>query len=117
MISLALLVLLALLCLIGPSLSPWRDDAGDVLNINQAPSGAHWLGTDFRPRYLHSAAAGGADIADHRPGVDAAVGDAGLCAGALAGYLGGVADRLIMRFADLLMTIPGLPLLIIMGRC
>ena len=47
MISLALLVLLALLCLIGPSLSPWRDDAGDVLNINQAPSGAHWLGTDF----------------------------------------------------------------------
>ena len=50
MISLALLVLLALLCLIGPSLSPWRDDAGDVLNINQAPSGAHWLGTDFLGR-------------------------------------------------------------------
>ena len=47
MISLALLVLLALLCLIGPSLSPWRDDAGDVLNINQAPSGAHWLVPTF----------------------------------------------------------------------
>ena len=45
MISLALLVLLALLCLIGPSLSPWRDDAGDVLNINQAPSGAGWVPT------------------------------------------------------------------------
>lgn len=41
----------------------------------------------------------------------------GYVLGALAGYLGGVADRLIMRFADLLMTIPGLPLLIIMGRC
>ena len=39
----------------------------------------------------------------------------GYVLGALAGYLGGVADRLIMRFADLLMTIPGLPLLIIMG--
>ena len=39
----------------------------------------------------------------------------GYVLGAFAGYLGGVADRLIMRFADLLMTIPGLPLLIIMG--
>lgn len=39
----------------------------------------------------------------------------GYVLGALSGYLGGVADRLIMRFANLLMTIPGLPLLIIMG--
>lgn len=115
MISLALLVLLALLCLIGPSLSPWRDDAGDVLNINQAPSGAHWLGTDFSAAISAPGCRWRADIADHRPGVDAAVGNAGLCAGGARRLSGGVADRLIMRFADLLMTIPGLPLLIIMG--
>ena len=93
---LALLVLLALLCLIGPSLSPWRDDAGDVLNINQERRTAE-------PRYLHPVAAGGADIADHRPGVDAAVGDAGLCAGGacrLSGRRGGQADHALRRSAD-----------------
>jgi peptide/nickel transport system permease protein len=116
MISLALLVLLALLCLIGPSLSPWRDDAGDVLNINQAPSGAHWLGTDFLGRDICTRLllAGRISLTIGLVSMLLSV-TLGYVLGALSGYLGGVADRLIMRFADLLMTIPGLPLLIIMG--
>ncbi|HID9894452.1 oligopeptide ABC transporter permease [Serratia ureilytica] len=116
MISLALLVLLALLCLIGPSLSPWPDDAGDVLNINQAPSGAHWLGTDFLGRDICTRLllAGRISLTIGLVSMLLSV-TLGYVLGALAGYLGGVADRLIMRFADLLMTIPGLPLLIIMG--
>lgn len=116
MISLALLVLLALLCLIGPSLSPWRDDAGDVLNINQAPSSAHWLGTDFLGRDICTRLllAGRISLTIGLVSMLLSV-TLGYVLGALAGYLGGVADRLIMRFADLLMTIPGLPLLIIMG--
>ncbi|EMB7754774.1 TPA: ABC transporter permease [Serratia marcescens] len=116
MISLALLVLLALLCLIGPSLSPWRDDAGDVLNINQAPSGAHWLGTDFLGRDICTRLllAGRISLTIGLVSMLLSV-TLGYVLGALAGYLGGVADRLIMRFADLLMSIPGLPLLIIMG--
>jgi len=39
----------------------------------------------------------------------------GYLLGALSGYAGGLTDRLIMRFADLMMTIPSLPLLIVMG--
>ena len=34
---------------------------------------------------------------------------------ALSGYVGGLTDKLIMRVADLVMTIPGLPLLIVAG--
>ncbi|MGQ6140878.1 ABC transporter permease, partial [Serratia sp. IR-2025] len=93
-----------------------RPDAGDVLNINQAPSGAHWLGTDFLGRDICTRLllAGRISLTIGLVSMLLSV-TLGYVLGALAGYLGGVADRLIMRFADLLMTIPGLPLLIIMG--
>ena len=39
----------------------------------------------------------------------------GAILGAIAGFYRGVVDHLIMRVADVLMSIPGLPLLIIMG--
>ena len=39
----------------------------------------------------------------------------GYLLGALSGYIGGLTDKLIMRVADLVMTIPGLPLLIVAG--
>ncbi|PMC21345.1 peptide ABC transporter permease, partial [Klebsiella aerogenes] len=35
----------------------------------------------------------------------------GYLLGALSGYVGGLTDKLIMRLADLVMTIPSLPLL------
>jgi peptide/nickel transport system permease protein len=38
----------------------------------------------------------------------------GYLLGAISGYVGGT-DKLIMRLADLVMTIPGLPLLIVAG--
>ena len=39
----------------------------------------------------------------------------GTILGAVSGYYGGVIDNIIMRIADILMSIPGLPLLIIVG--
>jgi peptide/nickel transport system permease protein len=38
----------------------------------------------------------------------------GLTVGLAAGYLGKVADEALMRFTDMLLTIPGLPLLIVL---
>jgi len=38
----------------------------------------------------------------------------GLTVGLTAGYVGGLVDEALMRFADLLMTLPGLPLLIVL---
>jgi len=116
MISLVLLVIMALWCIIGPHFSPWQDDASDVLNINQAPNGAHWLGTDFLGRdiYTRLMMAGRISLTVGLVSMVMSV-TLGYVMGALSGYLGGWVDKVIMRFADLLMTIPGLPLLIIMG--
>ncbi|CAI0794405.1 UNVERIFIED_ORG: peptide/nickel transport system permease protein [Serratia quinivorans] len=116
MASLLLLLILAVLCIFGPMLSPWQDDAGDALNINHAPNAEHWLGTDFLGRdiYTRLLLAGRISLTIGLVSMLLSV-TLGYLLGALSGYLGGLVDRLIMRFADLLMTIPSLPLLIIMG--
>lgn len=116
MASLLLLLVLTLLCVFGPMFSPWQDDAGDALNINHAPNAEHWLGTDFLGRdiYTRLLLAGRISLTIGLVSMLLSV-TLGYLLGALSGYLGGLVDKLIMRFADLLMTIPSLPLLIIMG--
>ena len=35
--------------------------------------------------------------------------------GVLAGYYGGVVDKVIMRFADIILALPDLPMMILLG--
>ena len=112
MLCLLLLVVMALWCILGPLWSPWKDDATDALMINRPPGAEHWLGTDFLGRdiYTRLLLAGRISLIIGLLSVTL-----GYLLGALSGYAGGLTDKLIMRFADLVMTIPGLPLLIVAG--
>lgn len=116
MLCLALLLLIALWCILGPLYSPWTNDATDALSINKPPGGGHWLGTDFLGRdvYTRLLFAGRISLLIGALTMLLSV-TLGYLLGALSGYLGGVIDKLIMRLADLVMTIPGLPLLIVAG--
>jgi len=116
MFCLILLGVMALWCIFGPMFSPWRDEATDALMINKAPSAQHWLGTDFigRDIYTRLLLAGRISLIIGLLTMLLSV-TLGYLLGALSGYAGGLTDRLIMRFADLMMTIPSLPLLIVMG--
>lgn len=116
MLCLLLLVVMGIWCTLGPWFSPWADDATDALMINHAPGADHWLGTDFLGRdiYTRLLLAGRISLTVGLVSMVLSV-TLGYLLGASAGYLGGWTDKLIMRFADLLMTIPSLPLLIIMG--
>ncbi len=116
MACLALLVGMTVWCLLGPVFSPWQADATDALTINKPPGAAHWLGTDFLGRdiYTRLMLAGRISLCIGLLTMLMSV-TLGYLLGALASCAGGVTDKAIMRFADLMMTIPGLPLLIVAG--
>jgi len=116
MFCLLLLVVMAVWCAFGPLLSPWKNDATDALMINKPPSLTHWLGTDFLGRdvYTRLLLAGRISLIIGLMTMLLSVA-LGYLLGAIAGYSGGIIDKLIMRVADLVMTIPSLPLLIVAG--
>ncbi|MGG1679300.1 oligopeptide ABC transporter permease [Neobacillus sp. NRS-1170] len=116
MVSLFFLVFMFLLSFIGPYFSPYILDRTDVANMNQPPSASHWLGTDSYGRDVLTRLMMAGQIS-------LTIGIAamflsiiiGSFLGAISGFYRGIVDLVIMRLADILMSIPGLPLLLMMG--
>ena len=107
--GLALVILLVLTALFAPWLAPhdpnWQDAAARL----QGPGAGHWLGTDSYGRDLLSRLLYGA-----RPAlglvalVTAITLPVGLLVGILSGYYGGWLERILMRFTDVVMSMPRL---------
>lgn len=116
LVGLGFLIFIFLFSFIGPFLSPYATAGVNTTAINQPPSAAHWLGTDTLGRDVLTRLmlAGRISLT---VGLGAMVMSTTLGAllGVLAGYYRGVVDQIVMRTADILMTIPGLPLLFIMA--
>jgi peptide/nickel transport system permease protein len=73
------------------------------------------LGTDNTGRDIFSWLVYGAQVSLYVGLVAAGIGiGVGLIVGLLAGYLGKIVDEILMRFTDMLLTIPGLPLLLVL---
>jgi oligopeptide transport system permease protein len=101
------LLLLAAACLLGPLLSPFSYAEQNLDNAFAPPGSGHWLGTDQLGRDLLVRVLQGGRIS---LGV-------GLCAtfvaltigvvyGAVAGYLGGRTDAVMMRLVDIIYALP-----------
>ena len=116
LVGLGFLIFIFLFSLIGPFLSPYATAGVNTANMNQPPSAAHWLGTDKLGRDVLTRLmlAGRISLT---VGVGAMVMSVtiGALLGVLAGYYRGIVDQIVMRTADVLMTLPGLPLLFIMA--
>ena len=114
--GLGFLVFIFLFSFIGPFFSPYIKLGVDPTAINKPPSAAHWLGTDALGRDVLTRLmlAGRISLT---VGLGAMVMSVtiGAILGILAGYYRGIVDQIVMRTADVLMTIPGLPLLFIMA--
>ncbi|MEK3902382.1 MULTISPECIES: oligopeptide ABC transporter permease [unclassified Paenibacillus] len=112
----AVVVFMFVLCFIGPFFSPYTDNKINMAFMNKAPSLKHWLGTDALGRDILTRVmqAGRISLTVGLASMLLSV-FLGALLGAIAGYYGGLLDQIIMRIADLLMTIPGLPLLFIFG--
>ena len=114
-VGLVLLILLAISAIVVPMVSPYTFDGQDfaILGMPQAPSLAHPMGTDQLGR-------DNATRIFHGARVSLAVGLAsaliatflGTLVGALSGFYGRWVDTSLMRFTDVMLSIPILPLVI-----
>ena len=105
----------AVLALLAPFLAPFDPMApGDLSrDVLQPPGAGHWMGTDHLGRDVWSRVLYGARIS-LMVALAATVlsGAIGVFLGAVAGYLGGWRDSLVMRTADVVLAVPRLVLLI-----
>jgi peptide/nickel transport system permease protein len=106
-----LLVLYILVALMGPGISPYDLNAPDLDVRMQAPSWAHWLGTDRIGRDVLTRI-----IAGSRLSLQVAAGAIimalilGAPLGALGSYVGGTIDSLVQRVMEGIMAFPSLVL-------
>lgn len=116
MIALIFLILMLLFSFIGPLFSPYVSGTVNASSISKAPSARHWLGTDKLGRDILTRLmqAGRISLTIGIASMLVSV-IFGAILGAISGFYGGIVDNLIMRLADILMSIPGLPLLMIIG--
>lgn len=81
----------------------------------QAPSAKHWFGTDVHGRDLFSRVLYGAQVSLLVGIVGAGVSLViGVLWGAIAGYVGGRVDGLMMRFVDILYSLPSIIFVIVL---
>jgi len=101
-----LLIALALLCFFGPFFSQSYEDQNLDLGATP-PSAQHWLGTDTLGRDLFARILFGGRISLMVGLVASAVAlIIGVTYGAVAGYLGGKIDAVMMRMVDIIYALP-----------
>lgn len=115
-LSACLLLFMFLFSFAGPFLSPYSPDGMDIALMKHAPDVAHWLGTDDYGRDVLTRLmfAGRISLTVGLASMVLSV-VLGSLLGAVSGYYGGIIDAVVMRIADILMSIPSLPLLIIIA--
>lgn len=95
------------LALVVPAVSPWALDDVDWDAIDQAPSAAHWFGTDGAGRDLLTRTWAGGRVSISIALLATAVSVLiGVPYGAVAGLLGGRVDQAMMRVVDALYALP-----------
>ncbi len=116
LVALGVALLIALAGVLAPYLAPYGYADMDLSNPYALPSAVHWFGTDAFGRDIFSRVLFGA-----RYSIGIGLGaqilplTLGVLLGCLAGYFGGAADQVIMRFLDILQAIPYLLLAIILS--
>ena len=101
------LIAVTAVCFLSPWISPYPYMAQDLAHSAAAPSFAHWLGTDLLGRDVLSRLLQGGMISLFVGLIATAVALAvGICYGVLAAEVGGRAEDALMRFVDIVSTLP-----------
>ena len=107
LVGLIMLLLLALLVGLGQVWTPHDPLLVDYGNTLQPPSAKHWFGTDDLGRDVASRVMAGG-LVDLRVALICVMAPAllGIAIGALAGFVGGRVDTVIMRITDIFWAFP-----------
>jgi peptide/nickel transport system permease protein len=112
-VGLVIIVLLILVAVFGRFLMPYDPNYSDMSSCFVHPNAQHWFGTDNLGRDMFSRIIDGTHISLTVGLAAVAFSLAiGTLLGAIAGYRGGRADAVIMRFMDMLLAIPDILLAI-----
>lgn len=111
--GLVVLGLMVLMAMLAPAIERYSPIELDLSSMSQAPSAAHWLGTDTTGRDVWSRIV-------HAGRVSLSVGLVavsistfiGVLVGGVSGYAGGKTDMLLMRLTDMVMAFPSLVMII-----
>lgn len=115
--GLIFLGVMIVLCIVGPIVSPYSDiTATDIANAKQPPSAQHWFGTDENGRDVFTRLLYGGRIS-MTVGLAATALQIfiGALLGCTAAYYGGVVDFVIMRVVDVILSLPTMPILIMLS--
>lgn len=114
-IGLIAIVILIIMAILGPHLTPYSYNAQVLTDKDLPPSSTHWFGTDDLGRDVFARAWYGARISLFI-GFMAALVDlvVGVVYGGISGYLGGKVDEVMMRIVEVLYGLPYLLMVILM---
>jgi len=115
--GLIIIFALILMGLLAPLIAPYNYASIDPVNANQAPSAAHWFGTDSFGRDILSRIIYGARYSlmiGFGSGLFGTL--VGVIFGSIAGYFGGKVETLILRVCDVIQSIPNMLLCIIVSQ-
>lgn len=107
------MIIIILAAIFAPYITPYEFEQQNLLNALQPPGSEYWLGTDRYGRDIFTRLLYGGRIS-----LLVAFGSVlgamiiGVTIGAIAGYYGGVIDAILMRFVDIVISIPSIFLLI-----
>ncbi len=107
MLSAIILILIVVLAIVVPMVSRYTYNQNDLSCTNQSPSLAHLFGTDDLGRDIFVRCWEGARVS-LSIGLIVSIlnGTIGILYGGIAGYFGGFADNIMMRFCELIAAIP-----------
>ena len=116
MFGLAILIVLVLIAVFAPWIARFPYEEMHVLDKHQTPNATYWFGTDELGRDIFSRIVYGARYSLSL-GFSAVLfaNVIGIIIGAIAGYVGGRTDNILMRLLDVFQAIPGMLLGVIIS--
>ncbi len=115
MLSLILLLTIVVMSIAAPYVTSHNPNFNDLTRRNQPPSSEHIMGTDFVGRDVFARILYAGRISLTIAFAVVLLGETlGVVIGTVSGHFGGWVDSLIMRIVDFLLTLPFLPILLVL---